>query len=76
MLEEIKRILREELFIEDEITLDTNLRTDLDVDSVAVVEIALQLETKYDIYISEKEIATLVTVSDVIKLLEEKINAK
>lgn len=72
MLEEIKKVLEEELFVEEEITLDSNLKDDLHIDSVAAVELSLQLEAKYDINITEQELVKLVTIKDVIKLLEAK----
>lgn len=72
MLEELKKVLEEELFVEEEITLESNLKDDLHIDSVAAVELSLQLEAKYDIEITEQELVKLVTVQDVIKLLEAK----
>lgn len=72
MLEEIKKVLKEELFVEEEITLESNLKDDLHIDSVAAVELSLQLESKYDIDITEQELVKLVTINDVIKLLEAK----
>lgn len=72
MLEEVKKVLEEELFVEEEITLESNLKDDLHIDSVAAVELSLQLEAKYDIDITEQELAKLVTIEDVIKLLELK----
>lgn len=72
MLEEIKRVLEEELFVEEEITMDSILKDDLHIDSVAAVELSLQLEERYDIGITEQELVKLVTIGDVIELLKSK----
>lgn len=72
MLEEIKRVLEEELFVEEEITMDSILKDDLHIDSVAAVELSLQLEERYDIVITEQELVKLVTIGDVIELLKSK----
>lgn len=72
MLEEIKRVLEEELFVEEEITMDSILKDDLHIDSVAAVELSLQLEERYDIDITEQELVKLVTIGDVIELLKSK----
>lgn len=72
MLEEIKNVLQEELFVEEEITPTSILKDDLHLDSVAAVELSLQLEEKYDINITEQELVKLVTIQDVMNLLETK----
>ena len=72
MLEEIKRVLEEELFVEEEITMDSILKDDLHIDSVAAVELSIQLEERYDIDITEQELVKLVTIGDVIELLKSK----
>lgn len=72
MLGEIKRVLEEELFVEEEISMDSILKDDLHIDSVAAVELSLQLEERYDIDITEQELVKLVTIGDVIELLKSK----
>ena len=72
MLEKIKKILKEELFVQEDITIDSNLRDDLHIDSVAVIELSLQLESEYNISIKQEELFSVVTVNDIIKLLESK----
>lgn len=72
MFEEVKKVLKEELLVEEEIKLDSNLNDDLHIDSVAALELSLQLEEKYNVYITEDELSELITVNDLVKLLEEK----
>lgn len=72
MLEEFKQFLDEELGIDEEISLDTNLRDDLMIDSLATTQLVLSLEEKYDIEIEQDELVNLKTVKDCIDLLMKK----
>ncbi|MDD2435214.1 MAG: phosphopantetheine-binding protein [Bacilli bacterium] len=72
MFEVIKEVLIEELAIEDEITMDSNLRDDLLIDSLMAAEMSLRLEEKYDVSIEEAKLVKLKTISDVIELLKRK----
>lgn len=72
MLEEFKQFLDEELGIDEEISLDTNLRDDLMIDSLATTQLVLSLEEKYDIEIEQDELVNLKTVKDCIDLLKKK----
>jgi len=72
MFEEIKEVLSEQLGIETDIKLESKLKEELGIDSLLAVELSILLENKYDIDIKEEEIAKLVTIKDVIDLLETK----
>lgn len=72
MFEEIKRILKDDMFIEGDIKMESKLKDDLHIDSVAAIELSLQLEERYNISINQDELASLITVNDVVKLLESK----
>ena len=72
MFEEIKEVLEEQLGIETDIKLESKLKEELGIDSLLAVELSILLENKYDIDIKEEEIAKLVTIKDVIDLLETK----
>jgi acyl carrier protein len=50
-----------------------NLRTDLGLDSVDVVSIVSQVERRFRIRMSQPELEKLVTVGDVLNLLEQKL---
>ena len=52
-----------------------NLRDDLGLDSVDVVSIVSQIERHYRIRLTHQELETLVTVNDVLNLLEQKLAA-
>jgi acyl carrier protein len=51
-----------------------NLREELGLDSVDVVSIVSQIERHFRIRLSQQELEKLVTVGNVLDLLEEKIN--
>lgn len=73
MLEQIKKVLVDALNIDEEtITPEANLKDDLGIDSLAAVELALELETEFDIRIEDDELAKLETVSDILKIIEAK----
>jgi acyl carrier protein len=52
-----------------------NLREGLGLDSVDVVSVISQIERRFHIRLSHEELEDLVTVGDVIDLLEAKVNA-
>ena len=73
MFEQVKDALVESLNIDgDEIKLESNLKDDLGIDSLAAIELSLDLETEFDVEISDEELAALVTVEDIVKLIESK----
>ncbi len=72
MIEEFKKFLDEELGIDDDITLETSLRDDLMIDSLATTQLVLSLEEKYNIKVEQSELARLKTVKDCLDLLAEK----
>lgn len=72
MLEVIKEVLAEQLGVEEDITIESKLREDLNIDSLLAVQLSVLLENKYDIDITEEELEKLVTIKDVIDLLEIK----
>ncbi|MBQ3441329.1 acyl carrier protein [Candidatus Saccharibacteria bacterium] len=72
MLKEFKKFLDEELGIDDDITLETSLRDDLMIDSLATTQLVLSLEEKYNIKVEQSELAKLKTVKNCLDLLAEK----
>ena len=72
MFEVIKDVLKEQLGVEEEIKLNSKLREDLNIDSLLAVQLSVLLESQYDIEITEEELQKLVTVKDVVDLLESK----
>ena len=73
MFEKVKEVLVEAINVdEDMITMEANLKDDLGIDSLAAVELSLELETEFDVRIEDEELAKLVRVADIVKLLESK----
>ncbi|MEG0329858.1 MAG: acyl carrier protein [Longicatena sp.] len=73
MFEKVKAVLVEAINVdEDMITMEANLKDDLGIDSLAAVELSLELETEFDIRIEDEELAKLISVADIVTLLESK----
>ena len=73
MFEQVKDALVESLNIDGgDIKLESNLKDDLGIDSLAAVELSLDFETEFDVEISDEELAALVSVEDIVKLIESK----
>ena len=73
MFEKVKEVLMEAINVdEDMIKMEANLKDDLGIDSLAAVELSLELETEFDVRIEDEELAKLVSVADIVKLLESK----
>ena len=72
MLEKIKNVMAEKLDIEPEdITLEADLKKDLQLDSLSVLELVMALEDEYGIRVPDEELMKLETVGDVINYLEK-----
>ncbi len=68
------RIMQEDTGEEyTDISDEKNLRTDLGLDSVDVVSIVSQIERQFRIRMTQQELEKLVTVGDLLTLLECKI---
>ena len=75
MFEEIKAILVKHLKIDPaKITETTNLQEDLGADSLDLVEIIMEIATKFGIEIPDEDIFALKTMNDVISYIESKKN--
>lgn len=73
MLDEIQDIISEEFDVDkSEVTPEATLRGDLHIDSMAAVNLSFEIEGKFDVKISDEELANLKTVGDIVSLLESK----
>ncbi|MCR5742542.1 MAG: acyl carrier protein [Lachnospiraceae bacterium] len=71
MLEKIKNVMADKLDIDpDEITLDADLKKDLQLDSLSVLELVMALEDEYGIHVPDEDLMKLSKVSDVVEYLE------
>jgi acyl carrier protein len=75
MFEQVKKVLVDAVHVDDALVVPTaTLKDDLGIDSLAAVELALELETSFDVRIEDAELANLVTVQDVVDLVTTKLN--
>ncbi len=75
MFEIIRDLLVECAHVRKEnVTESAILKDDLGIDSLYAVELILELETNFNIQIEWEEIKKLVTVGDVVRLIECKTN--
>ena len=73
MLEEMREIIADQLNCDAEtITEETSFKDDLGADSLALFELVMALEEKYEIEIPSEELAELTTVGSVMNYLKEK----
>lgn len=70
-------ILKQESWIEtDNLTDDVNLRTDLKLDSVDLLSMALQAERTLGISIDSQDFEHVNTLGDLLSLMQAKLSAK
>lgn len=73
MLEQVKQVLVDALNIDSTlVTPSATLNEDLAIDSLSAVELALELESSFDIRIEDEELAGLTTVQDILDLVATK----
>ncbi len=71
MFEEIKKIVAENLGVEeDSITMESSFKDDLKADSLDLFEMVMALEEAYGIEIPTDDLGQLETVADVIFYIE------
>ena len=72
--EQIIPIIAEKLGVNpSEVTMDASFTNDLGADSLDTVELMLDFEKKFNIAIPDDQQENIVTVGDVIRLIEEEL---
>lgn len=72
MLEQIREIICEFVNVAPEtITPDTNIRTDLGLNSLELVNLAVEIEETFDVEIPDREATDLATVADAIRIIKQ-----
>lgn len=72
MIEKIKEILMNHVEVPmDEIKAETNLKEDLGLNSLDVVNLMVAFEDEFNIEISDRDIKDLMTVGDIAEYLEQ-----
>jgi len=71
--DKVKAIVVEALSVEaDQVTLSSNLVDDLGADSLARVELVMQIEEEFDIEISDSDSEKILTVQAIIDYVNQK----
>ena len=71
MLEKLRKIICQFVQLDPQsITEQTNIRTDLGLNSLELVNLAVAIEDAFDIEIPDRAVVGIETVKDVIELLE------
>lgn len=60
----------------NDITAESNLRDDLDLNSLQAVNLIMEMEDEFDISISEEELVPIKTIGDVVTAIQEKLKQK
>lgn len=75
LFKEIKQVVSQQLGVKPEaITPAASFRHDLGSDSLDAIVLIMALEDKFSIKIPDEDAEAMVTVNDVIKYIENKIN--
>ena len=75
VFEKIREIIASQLGKdEEEITLDTNVKDDLDADSLDVFQIIMGIEEEFDIEIPAEVAEKIATVGDAVEQIKNALN--
>ncbi|MDO0925256.1 phosphopantetheine-binding protein [Streptomyces sp. TG1A-8] len=72
MLEQLKEILSNKLKVSPESITPEATREDIELDSLAVVELSLLLKSELDLDISDDDLLEAETVADMVRLMEDR----
>ena len=70
MFEKIKQII-EELFNIKDITTDTDIREDLGVDSIGLLQLVMAIEDEFEIQVEEQDLEKIHTVADIMEYIKK-----
>ncbi len=73
VFEDLKKLIIESANVDNEITPESVLKTDLGIDSIYAVEMILALEEKFNIQIELEDMDTMMTVSQVVDVVNRKL---
>ena len=74
VFEKIRKILSDQLEIDEaSIKMESDLVEDLKADSLAIVELIMDLEQEFDMEIPDEELPKVTTVKDVVSYIEKNV---
>ena len=72
VFEKVREIICDQFELEeDEVTLDTVIREDLDADSLDLVDLVMTFEDEFRVEVPDEVIEKIKTVGDIVKYIEE-----
>ena len=72
VLDKVKEIIVDALGCdEDNVTLEANLKEDLEADSLDAVELIMSVEEEFDVEIPDEEAQNMKTVKDIVDYIEK-----
>ncbi len=72
IFETVRDIIAKQIGLDkSRITLESDIIKDLGLDSLGVVELVMEIEDEYGLVADDDTVATLKTVGDVVKYIEE-----
>lgn len=72
IFEKVREIICEQFDVDEEsVTLDTDIREDLDADSLDMVDLVMSFEDEFKIEVPDSAIETVKIVGDIVKFIEE-----
>jgi acyl carrier protein len=69
----VSEVLRDEFQYTDEISLDSRLIDDIDLDSIDAIDMTVRLEEKTGLAFKEEELKSLRTIRDVVELIDGRL---
>lgn len=71
VFDKVKEVIIDALDVEEEnVTLDAQLKEDLDADSLDAVEIIMGIEEEFDLEIPDDDVYKIKTVKDIVDYIE------
>ena len=72
IFEKVKEIICEQFDIDEEnVTPETDIREDLDADSLDLVDLVMSFEDEFKIEVPDDAVESIKTVGDIVKFIEE-----
>lgn len=72
IFEKVRKIICEQFDIdEDDISMETSIREDLDADSLDLVDLVMSFEDEFKVEVPDDVIESIKTVGDIVKYIEE-----
>jgi acyl carrier protein len=70
----VNEVLRQEFdFADEELTLDTHLVDDLDLDSIDAIDMAVRLEERTGLHFEDDDLKSLQTIRDIVDKIDGRL---